>query len=217
MTKNSYFQKVAALALAIVVAVPLSASAETRRLSQTDVEQIASQVVSAIVTSRRARTVPAPPAQRRTSPAQQTAGISREAVLNAMNQERESRGLGPLRLDSRLNAAAADRINDMFDKGYFDHVSPDGTQPFVWVKYRKYSYATVGENLAEGYRNAGGVVNGWMNSPGHRANLLGRSFEDAGIAIVRGSPSGRTNGYTVVALYAREASRRATSVVAARR
>ena len=131
-----------------------------------------------------------------------------------MNQEREGRGLPLLRLDPRLNAAANDRIRDMFNKHYFDHVSPDGTQPFVWVQHRSYRYGTVGENLAEGYRSATGVVNGWMNSPGHRRNLLGQSFQDAGIAIVRGSPTGRTNGFTVVAIYAREATRHPSAIVA---
>ncbi|HMC20841.1 MAG TPA: CAP domain-containing protein, partial [Thermoanaerobaculia bacterium] len=148
------------------------------------------------------------------APREQSGGVSREAILDAMNQEREGRGLPLLRLDPRLNAAANDRIRDMFNKHYFDHVSPDGTQPFVWVQHRSYRYGTVGENLAEGYRSATGVVNGWMNSPGHRRNLLGQSFQDAGIAIVRGSPTGRTNGFTVVAIYAREATRHPSAIVA---
>jgi uncharacterized protein YkwD len=148
------------------------------------------------------------------NPSAITAGVSREGILDAMNRERERRGLPRLRLDARLNAAASDRIRDMFNKHYFDHVSPDGMQPFVWVNYRSYRYSTVGENLAEGYRSAAAVVNGWMNSPGHRRNLLGQSFQDAGIAIVRGSPSGRTNSFTVVALYAREAVRYPSAVMA---
>jgi uncharacterized protein YkwD len=226
MNRNTSFQRVIAAALVIMTLAPLSASAETRRLSQTELTEIAAQVLNAILAARRAEP-PAPPhpsrapreEERRESTSQRQSPTSVEAgavsvrgVVDAMNAERRQVGLAPLRLDSRLNAAAADRARDMFEKGYFDHVAPDGTQPFVWVRYRGYRYATVGENLAEGYRSGRGVVNGWMNSPGHRANLLGRSFEDVGVAIVRGSPTGRSNGYTFVALYAREATRRAISV-----
>jgi uncharacterized protein YkwD len=208
MSQISGVQRLIAIALAMMLIVPPSAFAEMRRRSQTDVTMIAAQVLQTILSAPHARTSRDTRARRSTPSVEQTGGVSREAILEAMNRQREQRGLAPLRLDWRLNAAANDRIRDMFDKHYFDHVSPDGTQPFVWVKYRSYRYATVGENLAEGYRSAGGVVNGWMNSPGHRRNLLGQSFDDAGVAIVRGSPTGRTNGYTVVALYAREATRR---------
>ncbi len=125
-----------------------------------------------------------------------------------MNAHRRRHGLGPLSLNGKLNLAASDRVRDMFEQGYFDHVSPDGTQPFVWARHRGYRYSTIGENLAEGQRSAREVVNGWMNSPGHRANILGSSFEDCGLAIAPGSPTGRTRGYTFVALYAREARAR---------
>ena len=127
---------------------------------------------------------------------------SRGALLQAMNEQRERRGLPPLHRNLRLDAAAADRIRDMFEYGYFDHVAPDGTQPFVWVRDRGYRYAAVGENLATGQRAAREVVEQWMRSPGHRANILG-NFEDAGIAIASGSPLGRTLGYTFVAMYGR--------------
>ncbi len=142
--------------------------------------------------------------------------VSAAGILAAMNAERRQRGLRELRPDARLNAAAADRARDMFDKRYFNHVAPDGTQPSEWVKDRHYRYAAIGENLAEGYRSARDVVEGWMRSSGHRANVLGTSFEDVGLAIVRGSPTGRTNGYTVVALYASEAAARGSSTVASR-
>jgi uncharacterized protein YkwD len=121
-----------------------------------------------------------------------------------MNRERARRGLTPLRFDSRLNAAAADRAADMFSRGYFDHVSPDGRSPFLSVQARGYRYAAVGENLAVGYRTPQSVVSGWMNSPGHRENILGRAFEEVGLALVDGSPVRGYGGPTVVAFYARE-------------
>jgi uncharacterized protein YkwD len=182
----------------MIIAAPLSLNAETRRPGRTDMAQLAAELDAAL---RRAH------ARRDTVPARQelpATSISRQDVVDAMNVYRRQHGLAPLRLDERLNAAADDRSRDMFKQRYFDHVAPDGRQPFEWVKYRNYRYSTAGENLAEGQRSAAQVARGWMDSPGHRANILGRSFEDVGVSIVRGSPTGRTNGYTFVALYARE-------------
>ena len=118
-----------------------------------------------------------------------------------MNRERAAKGLRPLRLNGTLSAAAGDRVGDMLAKRYFDHVSPDGVQPFVWAKRRGYDYRTIGENLAVGYRGTA-VVNGWMNSPGHRANILGRAFDEVGIAISDRAPVRGYTGPVVVALYA---------------
>ena len=134
------------------------------------------------------------------------AAISRGLVLRFMNERRHERGLPPLQRSTRLDAAAGDRIRDMFERRYFDHVAPDGTQPFVWVRERGYAYAAVGENLAAGQRAARQVVDQWMRSKGHRANILG-DFEDIGIAIASGSPTWESDGYTFVVLYGRERDR----------
>jgi uncharacterized protein YkwD len=151
---------------------------------------------------QRAGTTPPPPIPRAESPAGQ------QAILQAMNRQRAAFGLAPLRSDERLARAAGDRISDMFHKSYFDHVSPDGILPFSWIRQRGYGFATAGENLAAGYPSAEAVVNGWMNSPGHRANILSREFADVGIAVASGSPTNRMRGPTYVALYAREAGPR---------
>ncbi len=124
-----------------------------------------------------------------------------EAVIHAMNRERAVYGLEPLRINSRLSLAAGDRINDLFAKHYFDHISPDGTEPWTWVEKRGYDYREIGENLAVGYPSASAVVSGWMHSPGHRANVLGRDFDEVGVAIAAGSPTRGYHGPTVVALY----------------
>jgi uncharacterized protein YkwD len=130
--------------------------------------------------------------------------VSRGALLQAMNEQRARRGLPPLQRNVRLDAAAADRIHDMFELRYFAHVAPDGTEPFVWVTQRGYRYTRVGENLAMGQRAARQVVAQWMDSPGHRANILG-NYSDTGIAIASGVPTGRNSrGYTFVAMYGRE-------------
>lgn len=134
--------------------------------------------------------------------------VTDAALVEAMNRQRAAHGLGPLRLNTRLSLAAQDRVTDMFEQRYFDHVAPDGTQPFTWVTRRGYAYRTVGENLAVGYTSADRVVHGWMNSPGHRRNILGRGFDEIGIAVASGAPLRGYGGPTIVAIYASASSRR---------
>ena len=187
------FQRLTALAIAVALALPMSLSAEKSTARRTDLEQLAADLERAL--GRGSVKVSGAPLS---APAQSS---SVEQVVEEMNRERASYGLQPLRLNRQLSQAADDRIRDMFTQRYFDHVAPDGTQPFVWVTRRGYRYRTVGENLAVGYRSADHVVDGWMNSPGHRANILGRSFDEVGISIASGSPTRGYRGPTVVALY----------------
>ena len=128
--------------------------------------------------------------------------MSVEAIVDATNRERASHGLQPLRINSKLSAAATDRIRDMFEQRYFDHVAPDGTQPFTWADQRGYRYSLIGENLAVGYRSANAVVDGWMHSPGHRRNILTSGFDEIGIGVAPGAPTQGYGGPTVVAIYA---------------
>ena len=135
---------------------------------------------------------------RRTIPARQS---GTHELVEEMNRERAAYGLEPLRLNENLSQAAQDRIVDMFDQRYFAHVAPDGTQPFTWVARRGYRYRAVGENLAVGYPTAARVVRGWMESPGHRANILQRNFDEIGIAVANGAPVRGYAGPTIVAIY----------------
>ena len=123
------------------------------------------------------------------------------AVVAEMNRERAVYGLKPLRINALLSDAAVDRLADMFGKRYFGHVSPDGVQPWSWVERRGYNYREVGENLAVGYPSAEEIVDGWMHSPHHRANILKGAFDEVGVAIAPGSPQRGFRGPTVVALY----------------
>ena len=129
-----------------------------------------------------------------------TTSTAADAIVAAMNRERTSRGLRPLRLNERLSRAATDRIDDMFAKNYFAHVSPDGLQPFVWATQRGYRYRIIGENLALGFRGTA-VVDGWMRSPGHRENILQKRFDEVGIAVADGTPQRGYRGPLVVAMY----------------
>ena len=181
-------QRVGVLGLALLLSAPVSTLAEDCRCNETNVR--------ALLVARPLEADPAGVASR---------GLSNEAVLDAMNDYRERHRLPPLELDRRLNAAAQDRVRDMFEQGYFDHVAPDGTSPFAAMRRRGYRYFAAAENLATAPCSAGAVVDGWMRSPGHRANILG-DYEDAGIAILSGSPTYRTRGCTVVALFGRARS-----------
>ena len=186
-------KRLTALAVAAAIAAPLSLFAETRRAGRTDLEKTAeelSRVLGAgrVEISGRTAASPAMPAME-------------DAVIAAMNRQRAARGLGPLRVNPQLTLAAQDRIGDLFAKHYFNHVSPDGMQPFVWAERRGYDYSAIGENLAAGYRGANAIVDGWMHSPGHRANILGRDFDEVGVAIANGSPVSGYGGPTIVALY----------------
>jgi hypothetical protein len=108
-------------------------------------------------------------------------------LLNLTNQERAANGLPALKLDSRLNQSATLKAGNMFAENYWAHVSPSGLQPWYWFGQAGYSYTYAGENLAMGFDTSAGAVQGWMNSPGHRANILNASYKDVGFAVQNGT------------------------------
>lgn len=131
-----------------------------------------------------------------------TTVLTTEGVLQFTNTERRKAGLTPLRESSMLRAAASQKVGDMFSQNYFAHVSPDGRGPADFVETAGYSYIVVGENLALGdFRNDEDLVKSWMDSPGHRANILGSRFREIGIALKQGRFEGR-NTWLAVELFA---------------
>jgi uncharacterized protein YkwD len=129
--------------------------------------------------------------------------ITPDTVLRLMNDYRAEQGLPPLHADANLTRAAHDRMRDMEDGGWWSHQSPDGVSPFVWLNARDYAYAFAGENLACGFETARLLVSSWMESAGHRANILGTQYDDCGIAIIDGSTKGPAEGKSVVVLFGR--------------
>jgi uncharacterized protein YkwD len=109
------------------------------------------------------------------------------ATLCLLNAERRRRDLAPLRRRRDLDDAADAHARDMRDRDYFAHESPEGTGPHDRILRAGYRRPRLtGENLAQGERTAGApssIVDGWMHSPGHRANVLRRRFEEIGVAI----------------------------------
>lgn len=111
-------------------------------------------------------------------------------VVRLTNRERTSRGLGALSRDVRLDRAAHVHSADMAARNFFAHESPSGTQAWDRAVAAGYSYRMVAENIAAGQRTAAEVVEGWMNSPGHRANILKGELTQIGVGCVRGGEYG---------------------------
>jgi uncharacterized protein YkwD len=131
------------------------------------------------------------------------AEITPDTVLSEMNAYRTKDGLAPLRFDQRLVLAASDRMQDMEDLQYWAHDAPDGRTPFVWLKPHGYDFRFAGENLATGFETVEVLVQGWMESPGHRANIMSTDYDDVGIAVIDGSTTRRATGKSIVVLFGR--------------
>jgi uncharacterized protein YkwD len=107
-------------------------------------------------------------------------------VLDLTNAERAKAGCKALRGDAKLALAARRHSTDMGVNGYFDHNSQDGTSP--WDRIRKAGYTSPGaENIAAGQPTAAAVMDGWMKSPGHRANILNCKLKALGVGYYKGS------------------------------
>lgn len=105
-------------------------------------------------------------------------------VVRLVNIERANRGLAALEYDWQLSRVARYKSEDMQKNNYFSHTSPTYGSPFNMMKSFGITYKTAGENIAKGYKTPAAVVEGWMNSPGHRANILNSSFTHIGVGYV---------------------------------
>lgn len=105
-------------------------------------------------------------------------------VVRLVNEIRVSRGLKALTHDWQLSRVARYKSQDMSDLGYFSHTSPTYGSPFEMMKSFGITYRTAGENIAKGYSTPKAVVDAWMNSPGHRANILNSSYTHIGVGYV---------------------------------
>ena len=102
-------------------------------------------------------------------------------VINLVNNERSKRGLPLLKSDWQLSRVARHKSQDMKKNNYFSHTSPTYGTPFQMIQGYGISYRTAGENIAKGQSTPQAVVNAWMNSSGHRANILNQSFTHIGV------------------------------------
>lgn len=116
--------------------------------------------------------------------------ITTETVISLANAARTQNQLNELTPNGLLTRAAQNKANDMLARQYFSHNTPDGATPWTFIKDTGYSYITAGENLAIDFSEAESVQSAWMNSPGHRANILNKNFQEIGIGIAKGKFDG---------------------------
>ncbi|TSC64119.1 MAG: hypothetical protein G01um1014106_267 [Parcubacteria group bacterium Gr01-1014_106] len=118
--------------------------------------------------------------------------ITVPTIVRLTNTERRTAGIPVLRENASLVRSAQLKGEHMLRHDYFDHTSPDGVSPWAWFDLAKYPYIYAGENLAIDFSEAEDVVTAWMQSPGHRRNLLADRYTEIGIAVVTGEFEGRT-------------------------
>lgn len=110
----------------------------------------------------------------------------KQQAFTLLNQDRQANGLPALALNSKLTSLADDYAKDMIKRGYFSHYNPEGQSPFDRMDKAEISYSSAGENLAIN-TNVTAAQKAFMNSSGHRANILNSSYTDVGIGVVHNS------------------------------
>jgi uncharacterized protein YkwD len=124
--------------------------------------------------------------------------LSAANIIDATNAERVKAGLPPLKTNDKLAASAKLKVEDMITNQYFEHTSPSGKTVADLGTEVGYSYVVMGENLALGdFSNAQDLLQAWMNSPGHRANILNASYEDMGAYAAQGMYQGHLVWFAV--------------------
>lgn len=141
---------------------------------------------SASPTPQKSRSSAPAPKPSAPAPAPAPPGVAGQVVA-LVNKERATAGCGPLKEDPQLRAAAQGHSDDMAKRDFFSHTSPDGADPGKRTTAAGYRWSTYGENIAKGQQTAQSVMESWMNSSGHRANILNCSFKDIGVGIHQGA------------------------------
>lgn len=119
-------------------------------------------------------------------------------IIEATNKERIAIGLPPLATDEKLNASAKLKVQDMIDRQYFEHQSPTGEGVSDLGRKTGYSYVIMGENLALGsFSTSEEIVEAWMDSPGHKANMLNPKYQDIGVSAIQAMYEGRMVWFSV--------------------
>lgn len=137
----------------------------------------------------------------------QNKDIGANEIIELTNKQRELLNAQPLAVNIDLMNAAQAKAENMAKEQYFSHNLPDGSAPWKFITDTGYSYLEAGENLAMTNQANDSVVNGWMNSPAHKDNVINKNFTDTGIGVAYfGAYQGYKNAYVVVAFYAKPGS-----------
>ena len=127
------------------------------------------------------------PGQKLNIPAPPPYKTLEDEVFRLVNVERVRNGLSPYKQNWEVSRVARMKSQDMINKGYFSHTSPTYGSPFKMMESFGIRFSAAGENIAMGQRTPQEVMNAWMNSPGHRANILNKSFSNIGVGVARNS------------------------------
>lgn len=127
----------------------------------------------------------------------QVAAVVSSVLVELANTDRSAQGLGTLAVSPVLTEVARAKAEHMAANQYFAHTAPDGKTPWYWFKEKGYTFAYAGENLAIDFFESSDVNRAWMQSPTHRANIVGTQFTEIGIATVDGMYQGRPTTYVV--------------------
>lgn len=128
--------------------------------------------------------------QQNETPRGETTNAQAQEVLRLVNQERAKQGLNALTLDSKLTSIANTKAADMRDRNYFSHTSPTYGSPFEMLQRFGVNYTAAGENIAAGQKSAEAVMTDWLNSSGHRANILNKEYTKLGVGYQSGGSYG---------------------------
>ena len=118
-------------------------------------------------------------------------------LVDLTNKDRSEAGYPELTVNPLLEQAAQLKADDMVEKSYFAHTSPEGVTPWFWFKQAGYNFRYAGENLAVGFEDSTDVNEGWLNSPSHKANIVNSHFTEIGIATKEGMYNGKKTTFVV--------------------
>ncbi len=124
--------------------------------------------------------------------------ITAENIIGLTNSSRAAENKSMLTENSKLSLSAKAKAEDMVEKNYFSHTSPEGVTPWKWIDGENYDYGYAGENLAMDFQSAEKMEDAWMKSPTHRANILNEKYKDIGVAVKAGSINGSETILVVV-------------------
>jgi hypothetical protein len=125
------------------------------------------------------------------------AAILPGVIVSLTNEERLAVALPAVTQNTLLDAAAQMKAEDMASRGYFAHVTPDGKEPWFWLDEAGYAYAHAGENLAVNFDDSDEVVEAWMDSPTHRANIVKEKYQEIGVGMAKGKYKGKSAVFVV--------------------
>lgn len=129
-------------------------------------------------------------ADKNNTPTEQGSTNEATAILELVNKERSKNGLNPLTLSQELTNIATIKAKDMRDNNYFSHNSPTYGSPFDMLQHFGIHYSYAGENIASGQQTPEQVMTDWLNSSGHRANILNKNYTQLGVGYVEGGNYG---------------------------